>query len=148
MTLANKVEATKDDVTKVVTPTEGTSSEGEFLPTVNEKSQEYLKTFVDKYFDKSHKAIPIDPTKLKAYQDKYPNILEKMGVKSWSDMFGLPLEAYQMITQRHDLARLAMFSMVTEIERLHRLVPASQQTPASEAKTSMLAGLPGARRRA
>jgi hypothetical protein len=140
--------SSKETVTKVVTPMEGVSADGEFLPTISEGSQVKLQEMKDKFFDKSHKAIPIDPTKLKAYLDKYPNILEKMGVKSWSDMFGLPLEAFQMIAQRHDLARLCMFSMITEIERLQKLVPASQQAPASDSTKSMLAGLPGARKRA
>lgn len=147
--VAHKVAETssKSEVTKKVTPMEGVSADGEFLPTISEKSQVLLQDMKDKYFDKSHKAIPIDPTKLKAYQDKYPSILEKMGVKDWSDMFGLPLEAYQMVAQRHDLSRLAMFSMMTEIERLRRLT-SGQQAPAVEEKSSMIAGLPGARKRA
>lgn len=133
----------KDDVVKVITPTEGDTES--FLPTMSERSVAELKKFTDTYWDRNHQPLERDPTKLKAYEEKYPTFLEKAGLSSWSQMFGLPLEAYQMICKRHDTAKLFMLGAITEIERLSKLVPQSQQQP-SQGVTA--ASLPGARKRA
>lgn len=139
---SNLVDSNKDDVTKKIIPIEG-SGEKVYLPILDEKSVEHLQRFVTKYWDKNQQPLERDPTKLRAYEDKYPSFLEKAGLKNWDAMFKLPLEAYQEICKRHDLARLLMFGLVTEIERL-RKTAAAQSSPASMTADS----LPGARKRA
>ena len=145
VTTSNKVEASKDNVVKVVTPTEGTDKG---FPVMTEKGDKLLQEFVDKYFDKSHRVIPIDPSKgLKAYVEKHPDFKQKAGIPDWVEMAHLPAEAFWMLTNRAENAVLCMCSMALEIERLQKLVPVSQQAPADE-RRSPLAGLPGARKRA
>lgn len=142
-TVINKVETQgKDDVTKKITSIEGTG-DTEFLPILSEGSVVHLQKFVEKYWDKNHQPLDRDPTKLKTFEDKFPSFLEKAGLKEWADLDKLPLEAYQDICRKHDLARLLMFGLVTENERLRKTRTAVQQTSQMTA-----ANLPGARKRA
>lgn len=109
----NKVDSKTGVVAKVTPVTE--VQPAVLTPTISEKSVERMDEFKNKYMDKSLQVIE-SPNDFD--ETDYPTFLEKMGLKDWSQLYGCPLEGWQYLAHRTDLARLCMFSMIREIKRL------------------------------